>query len=348
MTRRPTPKAAVVAAVGGLLIAVGTTAQAGWMFVLAAGVLGLVTSALLTPHRLAAATVMRSVPERVRVGETVPVEVSLKNASAKRLPPARVEVRCPAFETTSLACEAVAPGATATVEVARVALRRGVFDGSEVTVSSSAPFGFVRSKKELAVASRVIVHPQVVAVDDLPLPETPAATADQALAVARSGHGDVFAGVREYRPGDQRRLIHWRSTARAGTLVVREQEEQAKSPVVLVVGSLPAEEPGDRVAAAAASVGLHALAAGRTVHCAGRGLFGDLVENASELSVLDWAAALEGSGFTAADGVSAAHRSWGRRCAFVVFESEPGSSRDAIELALSHGSTVQLVRATAA
>lgn len=343
MTRRPTPKAAIVAAVGGLLVVVGTTAQAGWIFVLAAGVLGLVASGVLTPHRLAATTPARAVAPRVRVGDPVPVELTLRNGASKRVPVLRVEDRCPAFETVSVACEGIPAGATATVEVERVAVRRGVFDGGAMKLSSSAPFGFVRSVKEVAVPSRVIVHPLLIDVGDLPLPETPATTSDEALAVARSGLGEVFAGVREYRPGDQRRWIHWRTTARTGRLVVREHEEPAQSPVVLVVGALPPELAGEVVASAAASVGLHALAAGRTVHCAGRGRFGDLVEDASQVEVLDWSAALEPSDFTAVDAVGAAYRRWGRRCAFVLFESERGLADEAAELARKRGCGLQIV-----
>ena len=51
-----------------------------------------------------------------------------------------------------------------------------------------------------------------------------------------------FYGVREWRSGDGRRLIHWRSSARAGKLVVR-QFERPRSRDVAVVLDLWQPEP---------------------------------------------------------------------------------------------------------
>lgn len=343
MSRRATPRAAIVACVGGLLLAVATTSQSGWLFILAAGVLGLVPSSFLTRPRLSSAGVTRTVPARVRVGETVQVELALHNPTNRRMPVMRVEDSLPAFEDLVVACESVPARSSATASVERVAIRRGVFDGSLVALSTAAPFGLLRTRRTLDVPSRIVVHPALVDVASFPLPETPAQTADEALAVDRSGHGDVFAGVREYRPGDQRRWIHWRTTARSGRLVVREHEEPAQSPVVLVVAGLPAGDAGDGVASAAASIGLHALSHGRPVHCVGAGRFGEHVENASSLEVLDWAAALEPSGSVPEDLVDAAFRRWGRRCSFVLFESERGFTDAGVRNALRRGAGVQVV-----
>ena len=348
MTRRPTTKAGIVASVGALLAVVATTAQAGWLFVLSAGVLGLVASGVLTWHRLGAATVTRSVPLRTRVGETVPVEMAVHNPSRKRLPVLRVEDSFEGLEAVAVACESVPPGGTATLELQRAALRRGVFEGASVSLSTAAPFGLVRTHRAVDVASSLIVHPSLTDVSTFPLPETPAQTADDALVVARAGHGEVFAGVRDYRPGDQRRWIHWRTTARTGRLAVREHEEPARSPVVLVVAGLVAGHDAEHVATAAASIGLHALAHDRPVHCIGAGRFGEHVEDATALALLDWAAALEPSSSDPEDAVAAAFRRWGRRCSFVLLESEEGFADAAARLARRYGAGVELVLAQCA
>lgn len=347
MTRRPTPKAGIIAGVGGLLVVVGTTAQAGWLFILSAGVLGLVLSGVLASHRLTAATVTRSLPPRTRVGEVVSVELAVHNGTGKRLPVMRVEDTHSAFEQLAVACESVPPQSRAAIELPRMAVRRGVFDDGEVSLSTAAPFGLIRTRKRVEIPGRVIVHPSLTDVGEFPLPETPAQTADEAVAVARSGYGEVFAGVRDYRPGDQRRWIHWRTTARTGQLAVREHEEPAKSPIVLVAAGLDDGEAGDRVASVAASVGLFALEHGRPVHCVGAGRFGDQVENATAQEILDWAAALEPSDSTPEDGVVASFRRWGRRCSFVLVGSETGFGDAAAEVARRRGAGVQTVVAQA-
>lgn len=340
MNRRPTVKAGVVASVGALLVVVGTTAQAGWLFVLAAGVLGLVASGALSWHRLGGATVTRSAPARAQVGDLVPVDVVIRNDSRRRLPVMRLEDRIPAFEDLVALCEGIPPGAVSTANLPRRAVQRGVFDAGTVQLITAAPLGLLRTRRQVRVDSRVIVHPALIDVDGFPLPETPALTADEALAVARAGNGDVFAGVREYRPGDQRRWIHWRSTARTGRLVVREHEEPARSPVVLVAAGVG--EHADHAASVAASIGLLALRSGRPLHCAGHGRFGEHVEDATSQSLLDWAAALEPSESRAEDAVEASFRRWGRRCAFVFVESVPGATRSAVMLARRRGAGVQV------
>jgi uncharacterized protein (DUF58 family) len=55
------------------------------------------------------------------------------------------------------------------------------------------------------------------------------------------GRRGEFFGLREWREGDDRRGIHWRSTARTGRLMVREHEDELERQVTIVVdNALPA------------------------------------------------------------------------------------------------------------
>ena len=342
MTRRPTAKAGIIAAIGGVLVVVGTTAQAGWLFVLAAGVLGLAVSGLLASQRVASARVGRVLPdrERPRVGDIAETRLILENPTSRRLPVMRVEDEYPAFEPVAVACESVPPGGAAEIKFQRVAVWRGVFDGGDVVLTTAAPFGLARTKRKGRIPTRLIVHPRWGKLSGFELPETPAATADEALAVARAGHGDVFAGVREYRPGDPRKSVHWRTTARTGRLVVREHEEPARSPVVVVVTGPPedAEHPGwEESIVAAASAGVHALSLGRPVHCVGPGHFGPYLDDVGELQLLDWCAGLDPNGMTHEEAVAGAFRRWGRRCSFLLFSIRLGAAEEAVRLATARG-----------
>ena len=55
-------------------------------------------------------------------------------------------------------------------------------------------------------------------------------------------------GARPYVPGDARRLVHWRSTAHAGRLMVRELEQPAAEPVTITVELPEDPDAAERVA----------------------------------------------------------------------------------------------------
>ena len=59
------------------------------------------------------------------------------------------------------------------------------------------------------------------------------------------GRRGEFFGLREYRDGDDRRSIHWRSSARTGRLLVREYEEEAQQRATVLVDNALPEDAGD-------------------------------------------------------------------------------------------------------
>src|SRR5699024_3976677 len=48
----------------------------------------------------------------------------------------------------------------------------------------------------------------------------------------------AFHALRDYAPGDDRRHVHWRTTARTGKLMVRQFEETRRSHVVVALDNL--------------------------------------------------------------------------------------------------------------
>jgi uncharacterized protein (DUF58 family) len=64
----------------------------------------------------------------------------------------------------------------------------------------------------------------------------------------RMGRRGEFFGLREYRDGDDRRDIHWRSTARTGRMLVREYEEEAQRRATIVCDNALPRVPTDEQA----------------------------------------------------------------------------------------------------
>jgi uncharacterized protein (DUF58 family) len=81
----------------------------------------------------------------------------------------------------------------------------------------------------------------------------------------RRGPGPEYLGVREYRPGDPIRQIHWRLTARHGELVVRDLEQERIPRVAIWVDTSGDEEALDARCTVAASLVDAATATGAGV-----------------------------------------------------------------------------------
>jgi uncharacterized protein (DUF58 family) len=263
---RPRRRAVGLIVGAGVLFFLGTNVQAGWLFVIAACLMGTVVAGVLLPARMVRGLeVDRRAPGEVHQGDEVMVELAITDRSrGMRL---GILVDDPFLEPAALAVPTLRPGARAEVVTVRVAVRRGLQASVPVVARSSAPFGVGEHRRTLAVAGpETLVLPRVVPLGSLPFVR-PAATSDHAIHTApRRGHGPEYLGIREYRPGDSMRHVHWPSTARTGVVMVREfEEEQTRRLAIVVDGGWDAGDawtPLDRVCAAAASVALAALAQG--------------------------------------------------------------------------------------
>lgn len=110
---------------------------------------------------------------------------------------------------------------------------RGRFHTGPLTVRTTDPFGLVQLDRHFQATTEVMITP---VVEVLPAMRSAggAGSAGEARPhrVGVTGQDDVL--VREYRHGDDRRRIHWRTTARRGELMVR-REEQAWDPTASVL-----------------------------------------------------------------------------------------------------------------
>jgi uncharacterized protein (DUF58 family) len=112
--------------------------------------------------------------------------------------------------------------------------RRGVFTLGAGLVRSGDPFGICERQGALLLQQEVVVYPAVVPLRQLALLFRHAAV-DVASRRSLATDPTRTAGLREYRPGDPQRLIHWRASAHAGELQVRILEETSSLQVTLLL-----------------------------------------------------------------------------------------------------------------
>jgi uncharacterized protein (DUF58 family) len=117
--------------------------------------------------------------------------------------------------------------------------RRGRFEVGPLRATMTDPFGLVQRSRHVLGAEQVIVYPRVR--DVLPPPETGGLDLDREQPQVRSRiePSGEFHTLREYAPGDDLRLVHWRSTARRGLLMVRQNEARRRTPVLVMLDTRP-------------------------------------------------------------------------------------------------------------
>jgi hypothetical protein len=243
-------------AIGGgalLLFAVGTNVQAGWVLVVAALLLGILAAGLILPlTALRGVEVSRRAPARATAGEPVPVTLAVDNASRGLRGMFRVTDDFCGLGWAYVG--AVGAGTRREFIGVRTGARRGVHTDGTCTVETGAPFGVLQVRRTSSVASPIVVHPRVYPVPDRML-------AGRADWPAPAATGDV-SSVRDYRPGDPLRHVHWRSVAKRGRLVVREFDREHLVDTA-VIARLPDDlDTGDAIASVACSFAVAMLRGG--------------------------------------------------------------------------------------
>lgn len=98
--------------------------------------------------------------------------------------------------------------------------RRGVFTLGPLEMVSGDPFGFFESRKTIDNRQQVVVYPQMVPVEKFGLnPDDPFGLTSTRRRLYEDPSRPI--GVRDYRPEDGFRHIHWPATARVGDLQTR-------------------------------------------------------------------------------------------------------------------------------
>ncbi|MEZ0490704.1 DUF58 domain-containing protein [Kineococcus sp. TBRC 1896] len=110
---------------------------------------------------------------------------------------------------------------------------RGSYPLGPASVVAGDLFGLVRARRVLGTPVVLDVLPRVHPLTELSLGELGGTRGSSGGASAAAAPDD--ASIREYRVGDDLRRVHWRSTARRGTVMVRLDEHPGRPDVVVLL-----------------------------------------------------------------------------------------------------------------
>ncbi len=212
-------------------------------------------------------------PLRVPAGQDVAVTLDLRSLS--RLPTGVVLVEDqvpPALGARPrFVVNRLSPQEPCQVHYRLRPLLRGHYPLGPLSIRLADPFGMCELNRTAVDHDVLVVAPAAV---DLPTVALPGSWGgygqSRSRAAAAAGEDDV--ATREYHRGDELRRVHWRATAKVGSLMVRREEQpwQARATVLLDTRTRAHRGEGAQASlewavAAAASIALHLFRRGFTV-----------------------------------------------------------------------------------
>jgi len=145
--------------------------------------------------------------------------------------------------------------------------RRGIIQVGPMRFTRGDPIGILRREIGWPQVEEIHVHPVTTR-----LPSTSAGFVKDVEGQPTTQIVDsdlAFHAIREYVPGDSRRHVHWKSTAKTGQLMVRQFEETRRARVAVVLDVLAdefaSEDEFELGVSAATSLSLQAVRDGREV-----------------------------------------------------------------------------------
>jgi uncharacterized protein (DUF58 family) len=202
-------------------------------------------SGILSSISLAGVELRIGLPEHIFAGQTVRASVELTNG----------KLTLPSF---ALRVEAVVPKnspAAALLEtpvffpyipreqsmkqsVPVTFLKRGLHVQDTFRIVTRFPFGFLQKSRRVALKSEALVYPGVESASELSeiFPGI-----EGSIESYHKGRGQDLHALREYVPTDSASHVHWKASARAGSLMVREFAREDDFRVLLVLDPHPGD-----------------------------------------------------------------------------------------------------------
>lgn len=209
---------------------------------------------LVLPGRvLRRVRVQRRLPEFAVAGRAATIEFELHNekwfASAPAVAVQHAARSAAAPAIPPLYVDTVRPRRTTTARQEVVFPARGSYRFEAPELTTRYPFGFLERRVSAGTphSDELIVYPRLgkltarfFEMEQETHPEQVGRQPD------RSSQADDYHGLRDFRYGDSPRWIHWPTTARRGTLMVKEFEVRRNRDVVLFLDPWQPERPDPR------------------------------------------------------------------------------------------------------
>ncbi len=203
---------------------------------------------------------------RVTVGDHALIRLTVTNPRPRPLLPSRMEMPVGPGRAVFVV-PTLTPRAVHERGFVLPTQRRGIVTVGPVLAVQRDPVGLLQRERSLTEAQNIHIHPRTLRLNTV----LHGVLRDIEGAVTQdlSSSDVAFHALRDYVPGDDRRNVHWRTTARTGRLMVRQFEETRRSSLLVLLSTrqndYAGEEDFETAVSIACSLTMDAIQDGREV-----------------------------------------------------------------------------------
>lgn len=216
---------------------IATNTQTGWLFLMSAFMLGVLGISWVAPRAaLGRLKLERNLLQPPQRGVPFSVQLRLKNAGGGLVREVRIEQPALPWATEGQFRWAVPRlvGAAQT-EFHLTPTLRGEHRLEGTRLICGAPFGLFTVYRELEPDEPFLVYPKLETLPTRSRRSRLAGVLTEVSAPHKKGDSRTLRALREYQPGDDLRLVHWKSSARRTDASLMLREHQAPSHQVSLV-----------------------------------------------------------------------------------------------------------------
>lgn len=205
----------------------------------------IVTSFFMSTAMLRKVRIKRRLPSSVFAGDELSIDYVLDNSARKSavlaltlcdewVPldpvPGAVKISPRVFFSR------VAGGARNRTRWQTVAPSRGRYRAQAVTLLTRFPFGLMERSSHIPLSETIVVYPRIGRLTrKWQLMQRESSQTRRGQRHDRSAQQQEYHGLRDYRPDDSPRWIHWRTSARINQLMIKEFEQQSEQDGVILL-----------------------------------------------------------------------------------------------------------------
>ena len=203
---------------------------------------------------------------RVTVGDHALIRLTVTNPRPRPLLPSRMEMPVGPGRAVFVV-PTLTPRAVHERGFILPTQRRGIVTVGPVLAVQRDPVGLLQRERSLTTPQDIHIHPRTLRLGTV----LHGVLRDIEGAVTQdlSSSDVAFHALRDYVPGDDRRNVHWRTTARTGRLMVRQFEETRRSSLLVLLSTRQDDYTGgedfETAVSIACSLAMDAIQDGREV-----------------------------------------------------------------------------------